>query len=96
MWEINARMYFVTQFHMEPEHSTFIGAFPEDSDPTHVVYQMAISPIEDMGQEGIKKFVISETTSAGLLTRFADEQEEKDLELLGTLNLNPQEQEDPD
>ena len=94
MWEVNARMYFVTQFHMEPEHSTFIGAFPEDSDPTHVVYQMAISPIEDMGQEGIKKFVISETTSAGLLTRFADEQEETDLELLGTLNLKPSEPEE--
>ena len=76
MWENNARTWFTVKNGMEPERSIFIGSFPEDA-PTHVVYQMSTSDIEEMGIEGIDWYVIQEITEGGLLTRTATDEEVK-------------------
>ena len=95
-WEVNARLFFTSKYEMEPEVSTYYGSFPEDSAPTHIVYDMRISGNEDYGIEEIKAFIVIEITSNSMIIREADEGEKELLEQGRALVLEAAQEEDSD
>ena len=74
-YRANAEVLFRDIYHMEPDQVTFVGTFPEDDDPKHIVYEMILFNDEEAGIEAVTVYISIDRNPDSLVTRFVDENE---------------------